>query len=321
MGIGGAIIGRGARFPSATVKYLDVGGVRVSAIGLGTWQFASAEWNYGDEYVRTTAPAIVRRALELGITLIDTAEIYGRGGSELIIGSALRDAPRDPFVATKFTPFLPVPSVIVDHAERSRARLDVGAIDLYQLHWANPLIPIRRQAAGLRQVLDRGIVRHVGVSNHSLKRWQALERALGRPVLSNQVEFNLARPRALTRLVPYAVENDRLVIAYTPLGQGLLAAPEKPRRNGARLWRRVFGGPSWKRVQPIRAALAEVAAAHDATMGQVALAWLIAQPNVVAIPGARTIAQLEENARAADLELDTAERDELTAVATRVAGR
>jgi aryl-alcohol dehydrogenase-like predicted oxidoreductase len=301
------------------VKYVEVGGARVSAIGLGTWQFASREWNYGADYARTTAPALVRRALELGITLIDTAEQYGAGGSERIVGWALRDAPRDAFVATKFTPVLPLPSVIVDHAERSRARLDIAAIDLYQLHWPNPLIPVGRQAEGLRRVLDLGIARHVGVSNHTLKRWRALERALGRPVLANQVEFNLARPRALTRLVPYAVDHDRLVIAYTPLGQGSLAADRKPRRNVARLIRRAFGAPSWKRVAPLRAAVAEVAAAHGATNGQVALAWLIGQPNVVAIPGARTIAQLEENVRAAELELTPAELERLSAISAEFA--
>jgi aryl-alcohol dehydrogenase-like predicted oxidoreductase len=302
------------------MKYVEAGGVRVSAIGLGTWQFASGEWAYGDDYAATIAPALVRRALEVGITLIDTAEAYGGGGSELIVGSALRDAARDPFVATKFTPLLPVASVMASHAEQSRRRLNVAAIDLYQLHFANPVVPVARQASGLRRVLDLGIARHVGVSNHSLKRWRAIEGALGRPVLSNQVEFNLGRSHALRHLVPYAVENDRLVIAYSPLGQGILAESRKPRRNRARLIRRAMGAPSWKRVAPLRAVIAEVAAAHDATMAQVALAWLIAQPNVVAIPGARTLEQLEENARAADLELTTADVERLTAASAAIRG-
>jgi aryl-alcohol dehydrogenase-like predicted oxidoreductase len=198
----------------------------------------------------------------------------------------------------------------------------VAAIDLYQLHFANPVVPVARQAAGLRRVVDLGIVRHVGVSNHSLKRWQAIERALGRPALSNQVAFSLARPRAMTDLVPYAVDHDRLVIAYSPLGQGLLAGHRRPRRNRARLFQRVLGAPSWSSVAPLRAAIAEVAAAHDATMAQVALAWLIAQPNVVAIPGARTVEQLEENLAAADLELTEAERERLSAAAVaRARGR
>lgn len=303
------------------MKFVEAGGVRVSAIGLGTWQFASREWGYGAEYAQTTAPALVRRALELGITLIDTAEAYGGGDSERIVGRALRDAAREPFVATKFTPVLPVASVMVDHAERSRERLDLAAIDLYQLHFANPLVPVARQAAGLAVLLDRGLARDVGVSNHSLGRWQALERSLGRPVVSNQVELNLARPRALRDLVPYAIAQDRLVIAYSPLGQGILAASEPPRRNGARLIRRVMGAPSWSNAASLRVAIAEVATAHGATPAQVALAWLIGQPNVVAIPGARTVEQLEENVRAADLELSAGTLDHLTNVSARVADR
>jgi aryl-alcohol dehydrogenase-like predicted oxidoreductase len=295
------------------VRYVEAGGVRVSAIGLGTWQFGSGDWGYGLDYARTTAPALVRRALELGVTLIDTAEAYGGGASELIVGNALRDAARDPFVATKLTPVLPIRSVIVDHAERSRRRLRVAAIDLYQLHWPNPVVPIGMQAAGLRRLLDLGIARHVGVSNHSLGRWQALERALGRPVLSNQIEFNLARPGAATTLVPYAVATDRLVIAYSPLGQGVLAGHHRPRRNAARLIRRVLGSPQPGQVTRLRAVIADVAEARGATMAQVALAWLIGFPNVVAIPGARTLEQLESNVAAAELKLSPEERDRLAA--------
>lgn len=303
------------------MRYVEAAGVRVSAIGLGTWQFGSADWGYGLEYARTVAPAILRRALELGVTLIDTAETYGSGASELIVGAALRDAPRDPFVATKFTPWLPIRSVIADHAERSRRRLQVAAIDLYQLHFPNPFMPLSEQAAGLRRVLDLGIARHVGVSSYSVGRWQAIERALGRPVLSNQVEFSLARSGPTRDHVPYAIERDRLVIAFSPLGQGLLAGDHRPRRNSARLLRRLLGSAHAGHLARVREAVREVAAAHDATMAQVALAWLISHPNVVAIPGARTIEQLESNVRAADLELTLDERTRLSAAADELTDR
>ena len=300
------------------MRMVEAAGVRVSAIGLGTWQF-SGDWGYGLEWARTVAPALVRRALELGVTFIDTAEAYGGGASELIVGGAIRDdIARDPFVATKLTPVLPIPSVVADHAERSRRRLRVSAIDLYQLHWPNPLVPVGVQAAALRGVLDHGIVRHVGVSNHSLGRWRAIEAALGRPVISNQVELSLARPGPLRDLVPYAAAHDRLVIAYSPLGQGLLAGHHRPRRNAARLIRRVLGRPGTGQLGPLREAIQAVATAHDATMAQVALAWVIAQPNVVAIPGARTLEQLESNVRAADLELTAGELERLTAEAFAV---
>src|SRR5258706_16276407 len=132
------------------MRCVEAGGVRVSAIGLGTWQFGTGEWGYGLEYARTVAPAILKRALELGVTLIDTAEAYGGGASELIVGSALREAARDPFVAPKFTPLLPIRSVMVDHAEPSRRRLQVAAVDLYHPHLPNPFLPGPRQAARLR---------------------------------------------------------------------------------------------------------------------------------------------------------------------------
>ncbi len=303
------------------MRYVEAGGVRVSAIGLGTWQFGTGEWGYGLDYARTVAPAILKRALELGVTLIDTAEAYGSGASELIVGSALRDAVRDPFVATKFTPLLPIRAVMVDHAERSRRRLQVAAIDLYQLHWPNPFVPVREQAAGLRRVLDLGIARHVGVSNHSLGRWQAMERSLGRPILSNQVEFSLARSGPTRDHLPHAQANDRIVIAFSPLGQGLLTGDHRRRMNTARWIRRVLGSAQARQLATVRDVVRKVAAAHEATMAQVALAWLISHPNVVAIPGARTIEQLESNVRAADLELSPDELARLTTAADELTDR
>ena len=301
------------------MRHVEVGGVRVSAIGLGTWQFGG-EWGYGLEHARTVAPAIIRRALELGITLIDTAEAYGGGASELVVGQAIRDAARDPFIATKFTPVLPIASVMLDHAERSRRRLGVAAIDLYQIHWPNPIMPIRFQADGLRRVLDSGVARHVGVSNHSLGRWQAMEQALGRPVLSNQVEFSLAQPRPARTLVPWAAAHDRIVIAFSPLAQGMLLADRQPTMNAARWIRRLLGTPQAGDLRELRGVIRDVAAAHAATSAQIALAWLIGHPNVVAIPGARTVEQLESNALAADLDLTFDERERLTDVAERRIG-
>ena len=303
------------------MRYVEAAGVRVSAIGLGTWQFGSGDWGYGLDYARTIAPAILKRALELGVTLIDTAETYGSGASELIVGTVVRDAARDPFIATKFTPLLPIRSVMVDHAERSRRRLQVAAIDLYQLHFPNPIVPVREQAAGLRRVLDLGIARHVGVSSHSVRRWEAMERAVGRPVISNQIEFSLARSGPTRDHLPYAVAHDRLVIAFSPLGQGLLAGDHPRRMNPARWLRRILGSAQARHIAAVREVIRDVAAAHDATMAQVALAWLISHPNVVAIPGARTIEQLESNVRAADLELTPDELARLTSVADELTDR
>ena len=300
------------------MKDVTVGGVRVSAIGLGTWQFGSGEWGYGPGYARTTAPALVRRALELGITLIDTAEVYGRGTSELIVGSALREAGRDALVATKFSPILPVASVMVEHAARSRARLNVPAIDLYQLHFANLVAgpPPGGRAAASARPRDRSPCRRQQPFAEAVARDRAGARAT-RPVEPGRVQpcpvGRAERPRAV-RGRERSARHRLLAAGPGPARREPEAAPE-----GARLVRRAMGAPSWKRVAPIRALIAEVAAAHDATMAQVALAWLIAQPNVVAIPGARTVAQLEENVRAADLDLTGDDLDRLTTVATSLA--
>ncbi len=290
------------------MRYIEIDGVRVSAIGLGTWQFGSREWGYGAEYAAHQAPALVRRALELGVTLIDTAEMYAFGESARIIARGLAAAGPDlaagAFVATKLMPILPLPSIVASRAAGSRDRLEVAAIDLYQLHWPNPIVPARTQAAGLRRVLDAGIARHVGVSNYGLGRWRALEAALRRPIISNQVRFSLASPSARWDLVPYAAERGRLVIAYSPLAQGFLAADDPAgHRRGIRRTNALFRDAALRRARPLLAAVREIAAAHGVTPAQVALAWVIAHPNTAAIPGARTLEQLEQNAAAADLVL------------------
>src|SRR5947208_5193115 len=206
------------------MRYVEVGGVRISAIGLGCWQFGSMEWGYGKEYLEKDAIEIVHRALDLGINLIDTAEIYGFGKSERAVGRAIEGRRDEAFVATKVFPVLPIAPVVEQRGRASARRLGIDTIDLYQIHQPNPVVPIGMQMDGLRRLQQKGIVRHAGVSNFSLAKWQAAERALGSPVLSNQVSYSLAQRAPDRELVPFAAANDRLIIAYSPLGQGLLAA-------------------------------------------------------------------------------------------------
>ncbi len=299
------------------MRYVDVDGMRLSAIGLGTWQFGSREWGYGEEYARDTAPAIVRRALELGVTLIDTAEMYGFGRSERIVGGAIPDERDGLVVATKLVPLLPLPSIVARQADGSLRRLGVDAIDLYQVHFPNPLVSPRTLMRPLRDLQEAGLVRRIGVSNHTLGRWQAAERALGRPIPTNQVRFSLAAPLPHWELVPYARERGRALIAYSPLGQGLLAgrdhADGSPRDIRAR--NPLFRASARRRMRLLAEAVRSVAKVHAATPAQVALAWLVGHGNVVAIPGARTVAQLEENVAAADLELTPDEHARLTQAA------
>jgi aryl-alcohol dehydrogenase-like predicted oxidoreductase len=298
------------------MRYLEVNGVRLSVIGLGTWQFGSKDWGYGTDYAQNQAGPIVTRALDLGVNLIDTAEIYGRNESERIVGRAIAKRRDEVFVATKLFPLMPLASVVERHGRASAQRLGIGVVDLYQIHFPNPVVPIPEQMRGMRRLVDAGVIAHVGVSNFTRGRWQAAERALGSPVLSNQVQYSLAARKPDTELVPYAEANDRLVIAYSPLAKGLLSgrydATNLP-TDSARANDPLFLPENVVAAHDLIETLRGVAKNHDATPSQVALAWVVSHPNVVAIPGASSLAQLESNVAAADLQLDDDEIAELTA--------
>jgi aryl-alcohol dehydrogenase-like predicted oxidoreductase len=302
------------------MKFVEVGGVRLSAIGLGTWQFGSTEWGYGNDYASGEAGAIVKRALELGVNLIDTAEVYGLGRSEKIVGEAIRGRREEVFLATKLFP-IGLPFQVGGRARASAKRLGVDRLDLYQLHWPSPLFPPRSTMPRMKRLVDSGLVRHVGVSNHSLAQWQAAEDALGRPVFSNQVLFSLIARGPENELLPWAQREGRLIIAYSPLGQGLLSGKyqKAPPRNFRR-GRRAFSAESRQKLQPLVDALREIGVKHGATSSQVALAWLIRKPNVVAIPGASNLKQLEENVGAADVELSDDDDARLTALSLSADG-
>lgn len=302
------------------MRYVEVNGIRVSAIGLGTWQFGSWEWGYGEAYAQQEALAIVRRALDIGINLIDTAEIYAFGRSERIVGEAIAGRRGAAFVATKIFPVLPLASIVEQRARASAARLGVETIDLYQVHWPNPVVPIGATMEGMRRLQRAGLVRHVGVSNFSAAQWEAAEHALATPVVSNQVEYSLVARRAERTVLPYARHAGRIVIAYSPLAQGILSARYDERRaapGGIRRTNALFTRENLARAADLLAALREIARRHDATPAQVALAWVIRRPNVVAIPGASSVAQLEANAAAADLQLSDDEDVRLTEAADR----
>lgn len=297
------------------MKYLDVDGLGpVSRIGLGTWQFGSREWGYGDSYAAGAAREIVSRARALGVTLFDTAEVYGMGKSERILGEALGDERAEVVVASKVFPVAPFPAVVKQRARASARRLQLTTIPLYQIHKPNPVVPDSVIMPGLRELLDRGEIGAAGVSTYSLQRWRKADAALGRPVISNQVHFSLANPQPLDDLVPFAERENRMVIAYSPLAQGLLGGKYglNNRPGGVRAINPLFGTENLSRVEPLLDVLRQVAADVDAKPAQVALAWLLSLPNVVAIPGASSVEQLEFNVAAAEIELSAEAQTELT---------
>jgi aryl-alcohol dehydrogenase-like predicted oxidoreductase len=304
------------------VRYLDIdtGTIKISKIGLGTWQFGAREWGYGQQYAERDSQLIVARAIELGVTLFDTAEIYGFGRSERILGQAISGQRDTVFLATKILPVLPVAPVVEQRAVASASRLGVTRLDLYQVHQPNPLIRDATIMRGMRSLQRVGLVAEVGVSNYSLSRWRAAEAALGSRVLSNQVRFSLAAPGPGRDLVPFAEQSGHVVIAYSPLGQGLLSGSyhrsNRP-ANRVRGMNPLFLPDNLERAEELIGVLRQVAAAHSATPAQIALAWVIRSPAVVAIPGASSVAQLESNVAAADIDLADDEWRALSDAAAR----
>jgi aryl-alcohol dehydrogenase-like predicted oxidoreductase len=303
------------------MRYLDVGTTpKISKIGLGTWQFGAREWGYGEGYSGREARDIVRRAVDLGVTLFDTAEMYGFGRSERILGEALGDKRESVFVATKLLPVLPLAPVVEQRAVASASRLGTRLLDLYQVHWPNPLVSDRTIMRGMSALQRVGLVGEVGVSNYPLGRWQAAEHALGGRVLSNQVRYSLADRAPENDLLPYAAKAGRVVIAYSPLAQGLLSGRyDRANRpaNRVRAGNPLFLPENLDRAGELIGVLREVADAHRAAPAQIALAWAIRHPVVTAIPGASSVEQLESNVAAAEIELSDSEYAALTAASDR----
>jgi aryl-alcohol dehydrogenase-like predicted oxidoreductase len=308
------------------VRYLDAGPARrISRIGLGTYQLTGG----GD--AEREARAIVRRALDLGITLFDTADIYGFrpprlvtralragiafwdpaaidgfGRGERILGQALGERRESVVLATKFYPTRPVARAVEQRAVASANRLGTRCLDLYQVHQPDGRGPHGGVMRGLRALREAGLVGEVGLSNGSLAGWRAAEAALGGRVLSNQVRYSLVDRSAERDLLPFAAAGGRVIIAYRPLELGLLSGRYHPAGRPiapAPPVTPLFWPANLARAGRLITVLREVAEAHAATPAQIALAWVIRHPVVIAIPGASSVRQLESNAAAADIEL------------------
>jgi aryl-alcohol dehydrogenase-like predicted oxidoreductase len=306
------------------MRYADVGATKkISRIGLGTWQFGAEEWGYDTPHAEQQAGAIVQRALELGVTLFDTAEIYGSGRGERILGRVLGQNRESVFLATKIFPVVPATSMVRRRAMLSAQRLGVSRLDLYQVHWPNPLIRDSVLMRGMRSLQRSGLVGEVGVSNYSLQHWRAAEDALGSRILTNQVGYSLMVRSPELELIPFAESHNRVIIAFSPLAQGLLSgayhgADLPLALNRVRAASPAFRPENLRHTADLITVVREVAEAHSASPAQVALAWAIRSPAVVAIPGASSVAQLESNVAAADIELGDDEYHALCIASERI---
>jgi aryl-alcohol dehydrogenase-like predicted oxidoreductase len=308
--------------------------LQVSRLAFGTWQLGG-EWGNFDE---RDAIAAIQHARELGINLFDSAQAYGFGASERLLGRALRDEldhRRDDVVlATKGGLRMTPDGMVRDSSaawlrsgvEQSLGALGVEHIDLYQVHWPDPGVSFAETAGALQQLVDEGKIRHVGVSNYSVA--QMAQFARTRPVETLQPAYHLFRREIEADIAPYALEHDIGVLVYGPLAHGLLSGTmDEYTTFAAGDWRRqspLFAGETFRRNLRIVSALERWAVDRGHTVSQLAIAWTLAHPAVdVAIVGARRASHIADSVGALDVELteeDLAEIDHILAGAVTVAG-
>ncbi len=278
--------------------------LEVTSIGLGAWSWgASRVWGYGKRYGRKEVEEAWWRSVGMGVNFVDTASVYGNGESERIIGDLLKRTDPEMVIATKYFPLHLMPRSVRGAAERSLRRLGLKEIDLYQVHWPNPVMSLKGTMREMERLVREGKVRHIGVSNFNVKQLEAARSALRREdVVSNQIHYNaIHRKPERDGMVEYARREGVTIIAYSPIAMGLLTGKYSVdnRPGGIRRFNSRFSKRGIRQVAPFLSTLREVGEPRCHTMAQAALAWLLKDPNVVVIPGAKNPRQAEENLGAA----------------------
>lgn len=295
------------------MKFTTIGDSRtqISQIGLGTMQFGSKRWGYGEEFDKEDVFKIIRNGIESGINLIDTAEIYARGKSEKLIGEAITGYDRESLiVTTKFMPMTLRPSKVKKALEKSLARLQTSYVDIYLIHFPNPLLSIGRVLEYMEKMVEDGLIRHIGVSNFSKSRVDSSQAKMKSHRISvNQVNYSLVKNGREKSFLPYAEENQIMTMAYSPLAQGFLTGKYSMENipKGSRRMNPVFRKKNFKRGSTLLTTLSRMAEKHGVSMAQVALRYLIDHKSVVAIPGAKSVDQVTSNAEAANFDLSQEE--------------
>jgi diketogulonate reductase-like aldo/keto reductase len=256
------------------------GSEAVPVLGQGTWRMGE------DASKRKSEIAALRTGIDLGMSLIDTAEMYADGGAEELVGEAIAGRRDQVFVVTKFYPHNATRDRMAAACDRSLRRLATEQIDLYLLHWRGE-VPLKETLAGFDDLLEAKKIRYAGVSNFDVDDMTELARLKGglERIASNEVLYNLERRGIEWDLLPWIRKRHRPIIAYSPVEEGLLAHPHH--------------------------VLKGVAERHGATPVQIALAWVIREDGVIAIPKAADPKHVRENRGAADIKLTKRDLEEL----------
>ncbi|MDX2249612.1 MAG: aldo/keto reductase [Bacteroidia bacterium] len=310
--------------------------LEVSVITFGAW--AAGGWMWGGTDHKASIRAI-EAAYDLGVTSIDTAPVYGQGTSEEIVREALRGIPRDKVqILTKFgmrwdlkepkgdfamrnknnegidTDFYRYAGKksIMQEIEDSLRRLKTDYIDLYQLHWPDSTTPIPETFEAVAKLLEQGKIRYAGVCNYSAAQMEEAEKCV--PLASNQVPYSMVNRKIEAETVPYCIEQNKAILAYSPLERGLLTGKITPGYTFAEGDHRAkhpsFSEKSILRTNAFLNRIKPLAEEKEATLGQLVLRWTLEQPGItIALAGARDERQSVENAKAADIHLSAKEID------------
>jgi len=285
----------------ASATTVQIGSLPALApLGLGTWAWGDKLfWSYGKDYHQPDLERAYRGSLEAGVTLFDTAEVYGLGKSERLLGAFAQQQP-GAVVASKFFPYPWRASrrQLLLALKGSLKRLGVKQLELYQLHWPFPPRSLESWADALAEAQERGLIREVGISNCNEKQMARVQQRLakhGLKLASNQVEYSLLR-RPEGGLLQACRDSGVVLIAYSPLAQGLLSGKYGVNNPLPGIRGRVHNR-KLKQLSPLLQLLREVAERHGKTPAQVSLNWLIAK-GALPIPGAKNASQAEQNAGA-----------------------
>ena len=302
------------------MDYVNLGksDLKVSSVGFGAWQAGKRGW--GTDYDDSDIIEAIKYSLDNGVNYIDTAEIYGMGHSEEVVGKAIEGYDRESIViATKVSPAHFRHGDLLRAAEDSMKRLNTNYIDLYQLHWPDMYIGHRETVKAIEKLLDEGKIRHFGLCNYPAALIDEIYDIMSGkyPIVSNQMRYNIIQREVEEGLYPYMKEKGITMIAWSPIAKGLLTGKydtgnipqDDVRKNDV-----LFKQENLERIMPLLEKIREISRNHDRTPSQVALNYLLSKGSVV-IPGAKNTAQAKENMGAAGWKLSDSEMKEIEKLA------
>ncbi|MGP1375185.1 MAG: aldo/keto reductase [Almyronema sp.] len=308
-----------------TVKLVP-DGPTIPALGVGTWAWGDSWfWNYGKDYGETEVQQAFAAALASGVNFFDTAEIYGFGESERLLGRFIQTVDQPVHVATKYFP-LPwrfTAQSVAEALAASLDRLQLSSLALYQVHWPFEFFMQQKTLmTALATAVRQGKIQAVGVSNYSAQQMRTAHQylaELGVPLAVNQIQYSLLHRQPETKgVLPTARELGVTILAYSPLAQGRLTgkytlqAQQKP--TGARRLDPRFNPDGLVKIELVVKTLQKIGEKYERTPAQVALNWLIAQGNIVPIPGAKNASQASQNSGALGWQMTPDELEQLNRV-------